>query len=101
MPLRWWRPSTRAAARSLAAFHAAARQILECAPNTVLKAGGTRESLYLYQLSIFGAMYCALPYADAIVSADCNTFHHGKGAVWIMEVGALRPMPREAPRRRN
>ena len=82
-------------ARSPAAFNAAARQMLECVPNTVLKAGGTRESLY--QLGIFGAMYCALPYADATVSAECSTqrgkldikmvFHRGQGTVWIIEVG--------------
>ena len=84
-------------ARSPKAFNAAARQMLERAPNTVLKAGGTRESLY--QLGIFGAMCCALPYSDATVSAEYNTqrgkldilavFHRAPETTWIIEVGIV------------
>ena len=71
------------------------RQILERAPNTVMKAGSTRE--LLDQLGVFGAMYCALPYADATVSAEYSTqrgkldilveFHRKPEAMWIVEVG--------------
>ena len=83
-------------ARSPAAFNAAARQILERAPNTVMKAGSTRELLD-QPLGVFGAMYCALPCADATVSAEYSTqrgkldilveFHRKPEAMWIVEVG--------------
>ena len=82
-------------ARSPAKFNAAARQMLEQVSNTVLKTGGTRESLY--QLGIFGAMFCALPYADAKVSAENPTqrgkldilveFRRAPEINWIIEVG--------------
>ena len=71
--------------------------MLERAPNTVLMAGGTRESLY--QLGIFGAVCCALPYSDATVSAEYNTqrgkldilavFHRAPETTWIIEVGIV------------
>jgi hypothetical protein len=91
-------------ARSPAAFNAAARQLLENVPNTVLKAGSTRESLF--QLGIFGAIYCALPYADATVAAEASTqrgkldisvhFHRAPEAMWIIEIGVAASTSAEA-----